>query len=129
MATWDELHSYIRVTYKVAEDTGTFMKLLFNVGGGRSQVVFVGRNDTGGGDSYATISSPFGTVGKLDLAAVLSELGEYVVGGAAVYGDLVVLRHSIPLDNLDPNEFEGPLHLVLNTADILEEKFVGGDDY
>ena len=44
-------------------------------------------------------------------------------------GEHVVLRHSLPLENLDINEFVDPLALVAGVADELEEKFTGGDGY
>lgn len=129
MATWDELRAYIGLSYKVAEDGGELLKLLFTLDDGRSQLVLVARNDTGGGIAFATIASPFATVGQIDPLPVLTELSEYVVGGAVIYGDLWMVRHSVPLQNLDTNEFEAPLQLVLNTADALEKKYVGIDKF
>ena len=44
-------------------------------------------------------------------------------------GDLVTFRHSLPLANLNINEFESPLALVTTTADRLEQAFTGGDRF
>ena len=44
-------------------------------------------------------------------------------------GEHVVLRHALPLENLDINEFTDPLTFVADTADQLEEIFFGGDGY
>jgi hypothetical protein len=44
-------------------------------------------------------------------------------------GDHVVLRHSLPLENLDINEFVDPLTLIAGAADNLESEFFGADDY
>lgn len=129
MASWDELRTYIRVSYKVAEDDGELLKLVFSTTEGRSQMVLVARSVTGNGLEFATIASPIGRAAGLDLTAVLTELATYVVGGAAVYGDRLMVRHSVPLTNLDTNEFDGPLHLVLAAADVLESQFVGGDEF
>ena len=52
-----------------------------------------------------------------------------VCGGIAAMGDLVTVRHSVPLLNLDINEFERPLGLVTGTADRLEQQFQGGDQF
>jgi len=44
-------------------------------------------------------------------------------------GNLVTFRHSVPLLNLNINEFESPLALVTETADLLESTFTGGDRF
>jgi hypothetical protein len=44
-------------------------------------------------------------------------------------GEHVVLRHSLPLVDLDIHEFTDPLALLAGTADQLEEHFFGGDEY
>ena len=129
MASWEELRSYIRITYKVADDDGTLMRLLFSVGEGRSQVVIVAKSTTGDGRQFATIASAFAEQGQVDIDSALAAMAEYVVGGIVAYGQTYMVRHSVPLDTLDPDEFEGPLHLVLATADVLEAKFVGSDKF
>ena len=43
--------------------------------------------------------------------------------------DLVCLSHSLPLANLDLNEFTVPLAAITITADTLEQKFTGRDDH
>jgi len=129
MASWEDLRAYIQNSYKIAKDEGDVLTLVFDTGGGRSQVVLVGRNDTGGGIPFATIASAIGSVDELPLGPVLTELSTYVVGGAVIYGDLVMVRHSVPLVNLDVNEFVTPLDLVINAADLLEQRFVGQDKY
>jgi hypothetical protein len=129
MASWEELRSYIRITYKVAEDNGNLLRLLFAVGEGRSQIVIVAKSTTGSGVEFATIASPFAEAGQVEIDSVLGSMAEYVVGGIVAYGDMYMVRHSVPLANLDPDEFEGPLHLVLSAADVLEAKFVGSDNF
>jgi hypothetical protein len=129
MASWEDLRAYVQNNYKIAKDDGALLSLVFETGGGRSQTVLIARNDTGGGIPFATIASAVGAVSELPLAAVLAELSEYVVGGAVIYGDLLMVRHSVPLVNLDVNEFVTPLDLVLNTADLLEQKYLEHDRF
>ena len=52
-----------------------------------------------------------------------------VCGGVAVINDVVIFRHSVPLANLDVNEFERPLHLVTMAADYLETQVTGLDQF
>ncbi len=42
---------------------------------------------------------------------------------------LLTIRHSVPLLNLNINEFERPLALVTTTADRFERELTGGDRY
>ena len=127
MATWEDLRAYVRETYTVSEDTGELLTLLFNVSGERKQWAYVTRTRTGGGLDFATIASPFATVGTIDLEGALHELREYVVGGVATYGDLYVVRHAVLLETINTAEFEVPLRLVLGAADALESQFAGSD--
>ena len=129
MATWQQLKEYIRSKYSVTEDSGDLLKLVFNTQYGRSQMVLVAHSVTGTDLEFATIASPFATVGSVELNAVLREVSEYVVGGAAIYGDLLMVRHAVPLASLDADDFESPLHLVIGAADAIEAKFVGSDAY
>jgi hypothetical protein len=75
------------------------------------------------------IESPIAEIGALNPRQVLEEVGNVVCGGAAVVDGHVVLRHAVPLLNLNVNEFERPLILVTSTADHLEHKLVGSDKY
>jgi hypothetical protein len=76
------------------------------------------------------IASPIGLAANVDLHAFLTEVGNSTIAcGAAIMGDHVVLRHSLPLVDLDIHEFTEPLALLAGTADRLEETFFGGDDY
>jgi hypothetical protein len=129
MASWEELRSYIRITYKVADDDGAMLKLLFTVGEGRTQIVVVAQSTTAGGAEFATIASPFAELGQLEIDSVLGTMADYVVGGIVAYGQMYMVRHSVPLADLDPDEFDGPLRLVLSTADALEAKFIGSDRF
>ena len=50
-------------------------------------------------------------------------------GAVAVIQDTVIFRHSVPLENLDVNEFESPLALVTTAADYIESMVTGADEY
>jgi hypothetical protein len=76
------------------------------------------------------IVTPIGRADEVDLKALLDRIGHTTVAcGAAIIGEHVVMRHSLPLENLDINEFVDPLMLIAGAADDLESEFFGGDDY
>ena len=131
MASWPDLKAYIHNNYKIADEREDMIKLIFDVGDMRSQVVIVWHVQlSGNGEHWIQIESPFGELGQVDLAAALQAVGNTVCGGMALAGGtLVTFRHSVPLDDLSINEFEAPLALVTGTADRLEQALTGGDKF
>jgi hypothetical protein len=131
MASWTDLKAYIHNNYKIADEREDMIKLIFDVGGMRSQVVIVWHVQlSGNGEHWVQIESPFGELGNIDLPAALNAVGNTVCGGMALAGGtLVTFRHSVPLDDLSINEFEAPLALVTGTADRLEQQLTGGDKF
>jgi hypothetical protein len=128
MASWGALNAYIHSNYKVADESQGMIKLVFELRDGRSQMVLVERSTLLEGlEEWAIIESPFGRIDQVDTRAAIREVGDNVCGGIASSGDFITFRHSVPLANLDPNEFERPLQLVTTTADRLEVMFSGGD--
>jgi hypothetical protein len=130
MATWSTLKEYVRSHYKISDEQPDSVRLIFDVGDLRSQVVFLWRMSLlDGQEDWVQIESPFGRLESVDLRGAIDSMGKVVCGGIAAMGELVTVRHSVPLLNLDINEFERPLILVTNTADRLERQFQGGDQF
>lgn len=130
MATWDEFTTYVRATYKITKEDDGLLVLGFNLQDDRSQLVFIQRVSLmSGQEEWAILTSPVGQAAEIDLAKALSKVGNMVVGGLATEGDIVVLKHPIPLANLDTNEFERPMRLLVSSADELEKELVGGDRF
>ena len=97
MATWDQLQAYVNGQYKVAEQTPSMMKLLFDLGNGRSQFVLIYKLTLEGGlEEWAQIESPIGKVQDTPLGAALEIVSNTVVGGLAKTGEYLVLRHCVP---------------------------------
>lgn len=130
MATWKDLSEYIHANYKVAESDDSKMKLVFETGSLRSQVLWIWYLTLNEGrEHWIQIESPFGELGKVDLNQALQAVGSTVCGGLALVSNLVTFRHSVPLENLNINEIEAPLALVTTTADQLERALTGGDRF
>lgn len=130
MATWGDIATFVRSEYKVIEDTGDEIRILIEYEDHRSQVIMICREELDKREDWVQIASVCGRVADVDLHRLLAEIGETsVVCGAVIMGEHVVLRHSIPLMNLDINEFLDPLTFVSDTADHIEEIFFGGDGY
>lgn len=129
MATWGDLAAFVKSTYKVVREEPGELRILVRFDDDRTQTVIVGHELLDGKDEWVQIVSPFAMAGQVNLHDLLIELGATtVLAGAVIMGDHVVLRHSLPLANLDSNEFIDPVELIAGTADQLEERFAHGDD-
>lgn len=129
MASWEALRSHIFGNYRVADDQGDFLRLNFDLGDGRSQSVFVRRLQTVGGEEWGVVESAIGELDRVNVHRVLESIEGVVCGGLSRVGDLLTLRDSFPLDDLDINEFESPLAKITTTADDLERAHVGADAF
>ncbi|MFI6093972.1 hypothetical protein ACIA8G_00345 [Lentzea sp. NPDC051213] len=136
MASWGDLADYVRAEYDVISDEDEELRILFTFGDeeedddARTQVVIVVREVLDKMHEWVQIASPCGLAKDVDLRAVLEEVGKSTVAcGLAIMGEHVVVRHSLPLADLDIHEFTDPLQLLAGTADMLEEQFWGGDGY
>ena len=137
MATWAELVGFIKTEYEVVGDDPDEIRILLRYltddedeKSGRTQVVVVAREVLDRREDWVLIASPFARVQDVDLRTVLAEVGNStVVGGVVIVGEYLVLRHSLPLVNLDINEFVDPLELLTGSAEMLERQFVGRDEF
>ncbi len=135
MADWGDLVTYIRQTYEVVRTEPDEIRIRMRFAAdedteGRAQIMVIAREILDQKEDWVQIATPFAKAAEVDLNEVLTEIGNtIVVGGAAIMGEHIVLRHSLPLINLDINEFVDPLELVAGAAELLEQIFTGRDDY
>ena len=130
MATWGDLVAFVRSEFRVTRVEPDEIRIELEFDDERRQAVIVQREVLDKREEWVQIASPCGKATEVNLLALLTELGNAaVVGGAVVMGDYVVIRHSLPLENLQINEFVDPMTLLAGTADELEEMFTGGDGY
>lgn len=135
MSTWADLAEYVREEYEVLSESEDEIRILFDFEhldeeDERTQVVILVREILDEKHEWVQIATPIGEAAKADLRALLTEVGHSTIAcGAAIMGEHVVLRHSLPLATLDIHEFTEPLALLAGTGDQLEEMFFGGDNY
>ncbi len=136
MADWGDLVAYIRHSYDVIQYKPDEVRIRVSFAEdeedllGRRQIMVVAHEILDGREDWVQIATPFARTQQVDLHEVLTEVGNtIIVGGVVLMGDYVVLRHSLPLINLDINEFTDPLQLVASGAEELERRFTGRDDY
>lgn len=130
MATWEDLIAFVFDTYRVIGREEDEVRVEVEFDDDRTQVIVICREVLDNREEWVQLVSVCGLADKVDLRALLETVGHNsVVCGAAIIGGHVVLRHALPLENLDINEFTDPLSLLAGTADTLEESFFGGDGY
>ena len=131
MADWATVKSFLYSNYKVHEEvaSGDGLRLMFNTDDLRSQAVYIFHSPMGNGEQWLQVSSPIVDYDSIDLRACLEEASEYVCGGLALVGDLVVFRDAVPMSSLDISELVRPIELIVNTADRLERQFAKADRF
>ena len=130
MADWNALKAYIKSNYKTAKEDANSVALIFELEGGRTQLVNVRKTGEIVGSEWAEVAT--GVCKESDVSAkdALIRNNEMIVGGLAMQKDgTVIFRHSFPLRDFDPNELDTPLHIAVSFGDKLEREFTGRDDF
>lgn len=130
MADWNALHNYITNNFKVTEDDFKSVKLIFNLDGGRSQLVFVNYGGELEGSEWAVISTAVCEESDISHREALVRNSQMLMGGLALIdGGPVIFRYAIRLADLDPAEFETPLKVTVLFGDELERELSSLDRY
>ena len=129
MASWETLRSYVKSNYTIGFEDSDMLGLDFELPNGRTQKVFV-RKLMLGDDEWAEIGTPVCNEQDISPRDALLRNGEMIVGGLVLWQDGTVLfRHSMPLKDLDLDEFEVPFKLAIQFGDALEQELVGVDRF
>lgn len=133
MASWQQLKQFVHENYVVSQDLDQALKLEFAGDNGRTQLVFISYYGLmNGSEGWVTIESPVGNTAEVDLPQALKGAGGVVCGGLGTWHPdpkILVLKHAVPLENMDLNEFQRPMQLLAGTADKLEQELTGEDRY
>lgn len=126
MSTWDEIHCFLRALYRPVEDTGDSLKIYCNAPGVDKQLMVIehlsDRENTEG--AWITVLSPIGSAHYVDLSAVLARTANrYAIGGVVQIGDILYIRHSIPLPAVSIDAFVCQFQAVMFTATRLTRDF------
>ena len=125
MATWASVEDYIRTNYKVADQSGSFLQLIFNTSAGRSQMVMV--TSAGG---LVQFISPFASLQQVSIEQVFAVMrAESILLGITGVDGTLLVTHSQLMETADAEEIDMGLGLVAETADLLEAALAGMDRY
>jgi hypothetical protein len=116
MATQSEVIEYIRANFSYSEHTNDFMKVVFGVSEGRSQLVYVLVTDFD-----VQFKSIFGTINDFSHQEALEANADYSLG-IQLDGELYMVKHVVLLENLELLQIRDGFYLVAEIADLLERQ-------
>lgn len=132
MPTWGEVQNYVRSKYKLAQDHDEHFSMDWAYDNGRLQRINV-RRFTAFNEEWIEWTSAACKKGEMHPEVALRKNGNFAVGALFLGGppgdELYIFRYSVPLDTMDLEEFELPLHVVASTADQIEAEFSAGDQF
>ena len=128
MATWQQVKNYIYSNYKVADDSGDGLWLLFDTEGGRSQKVKIAFVDTGNQFASILFMSPVAAWSQVSADRVLRATEQVPVSICST-GDFIVAMHSQLLASIDEAEIDVPILMITSRADQLEKLLGIGDQH
>ena len=129
MTTWNELVGFLATNYTCTIN-GNSVSLPYSFDDGRTQTVFVNQagNETQGEWVHITSAvADVSHVGKLE--AICRITASKLCGGVIIDGTFIVIRDTMPLENLDANEINSSMDLVVGIAEELEKMFIGTDNF
>jgi hypothetical protein len=129
MATWESLREYIHSRYQVMEEQPGVLRMLFNVGDGRTQNVLVSGKSVGAFE-YMVIWTPICHESQISARDALVRNANMPIGSLGLVPDgTIILRHSAPLKDLEPDEFDVPLQAITQGGDMLERELAVADRF
>lgn len=129
MTTWSDANSFLKSKFKITSEGQGNLILNFETDTGRSQLVFVGFELMSDNSEWICIQSAFGKVGEVDLNKALEVLGDRIFGAIGKMNDLVTVKHSAPLADMNAEELVTPMMLSAHVADQLESALGLGDKF
>jgi len=121
VATKSEVINFLKKNYHHdVLDDGVLKLVLEGGDSDRSQLVYAFVYDV-----VLSLASPFARVGQISDSQALNS--DALLGVAKV-GDFYVLRHLVPLENVDENEIVDTIEYLATTADEREASLGLGDE-
>jgi hypothetical protein len=129
MATWQDLRQYIKSRYPIASEAsdGT-LQMVFDLGNGRHQNV-VGAGHMAAGLEFAVIWTPVCDEAHLPAREALTRNMSMPVGAFGMMNGTMILRDTVLLKDMQPDEFEMPFQAITQAGDMLQSEFLGADPY
>ncbi len=119
VSTWIELKTHARASYRLAEERDHSFKVVFKYTSGRLQAVIVSCYEAMG-RVWVDFSSACCRVDRMEPREALEQGFNLAVGAICLDGDVYVVRHTVLLDELAPDDLQIHMHSVARAADQIE---------
>ena len=124
MPTWAELKDFVRKRYEIADEQDDSFKLVFEYDHQRLQAVIVSRFEAMDRE-FCDFSSACCRSSQLDPRDALKRSFGLALGSLCLDRDVYVVRYSAPLETLELEDLELPLHAVASTAEQIDRETSG----
>ncbi len=125
LQTWEDVRAYLNRKYVIATSEPTWLRLLwsFPAGDGNTllQAVEVTTVEAHGG-TWLRLLSVLAQRSEIDLERCLRLNHDLVVTGISLHGDLLLIRHHLPLPLSSPDELDRMVELVPRAAAGLRQR-------
>ena len=128
MSNWTAVREHLRTTYKLEDDVGEFVSIVWGFPDDRSQKVVV-RTFKAFEQELVEIKSAFAKGATLDANALLARNAELPLGTIALSGDVYFVVYNTLLTDLSDSTLKLMMTEVATVADSLEKQFGTGDRY
>ena len=130
MASWNDVVNFLNENYTLDEDDDEDIpSITFDVGDNRIQTVMFIPLEDENNNVWLEILSPIGKVNYKYIDDILEYLERQICGGLVKIKENYYIRHTMPIDDLSTEELVSPMEQIALIADVIEEKFVGEDNF
>jgi hypothetical protein len=128
MSNWEGLRNWARGYYTLAHDEPTWFSTVVSYDDGRSQMVLVSHFEYLDKD-WVQLRSAICEENELSAKLALKKNAELgAIGGIGLLDGRYYLFHSVPLEDMNEDEFIIPMNAIAASADVLETSHSGGND-
>ena len=130
--TWADIKRFLRNNYRVADEENDNLVFDFNCGNDRTQRVFVSFfSSKDNKPEWLQISSCIGLIDISEINEALAEVADCNFGGVVFEKEINrhVLQGSLPFDSISRDGLLLSIETIAKIADLMEKKYIGGDQY
>ncbi len=128
MPSWNEVRDRLRTTYKLEDDEGELLSIVWTLADDRTQKVVIKHFKLHDRD-MVEIKSAFAKGKSPDATVLLAKSAEMPLATIALAGDVYFVVYNAPLEHIDNDDFTFFMTSVATAADALEKEFGTGDTY
>ena len=128
MSNWMRVREHLRKTYKLEDDEGELVSMVWSFPDDRTQKVVV-RTFKAFDRELVEIKSAFAKGAEVEATVLLARNAELPLGTIALSGDVLFVVYNVLLEDLSDADLRLYMTEVATVADTLEKQYGTGDRY